>query len=114
MTKNFEKNMNEGIVATIDYLQIKNGKTVVVDHTDYEDREEFAEDVKNELAYGVSIRVTYVDDNGDVVSKNLMNDHDCLPKMGRASGDFMKVFERSMDYLAKAYNITDEPVEVRL
>lgn len=114
MTKTIN-NMNEGIVASISYLQIKNDKLVEIDRTDYEDREEFAEDVKNELTYGVSIRVTYVDDNGKVVSKNLLNDHDCLPKMDRSkNGDFLKTFEKSLAALAKAYNITEEPVEVRL
>ena len=105
------KTMNQETIGKIEYLDNRGN---VVDCTEYEDHDEFAADVKAELSYGVSIKVTYVADNGQVISKSLMNDHDGIPKMGRTAGDFMKVFEKSLESLSKVYNITDEPVEVRL
>jgi hypothetical protein len=105
--------MNQETIGKIEYLDTDG---MVVDYTDYEDAEEFADDVRAELECGVSLRVTYIDDNGVVVSKNLMNDHDCLPKFAQdhTSGNFMKTFESSLEYLSKAFRIYDEPVEVKL
>lgn len=106
--KTMEKN-----IARIDYL---NRRGTVVSGRSYEDIEEFASDLNDELACGVSLRVTFVDDNGEIVSKNLMNDYDCLPQvdLSHISGNFAKAFERNLSFLAKAYSITDEPTEVRL
>lgn len=91
-------------------IQLVDKKGRPVDTRNYDDVEEFATDLNDELRYGVSLRVTYTDDNGKVVSKKLMNDYDCLPKsgMGRLNGSFAKTFERSLSQLAKVYNITDE------
>ena len=111
MTKTIE--MNQEAIHRIELVD-KQGQPV--DTRDYDDVEEFASDLNDELRYGVSLRVTYTNDDGEVVSKKLMNDYDCLPKtaMGRINGSFAKTFEKSLEALSKVYNITDEPVEVRL
>ena len=105
--------MNQEAIHRIELVD-KNGHSV--DTRDYDNVEEFASDLSDELKYGVSLRVTYTNDDGKVVSKKLMNDYDCLPKtsMGRITGSFAKTFEKSLEALSKVYNITDEPTVVRL
>lgn len=100
-------------IGRIDYL---NRQGNAVDGKSYRNVKEFTDAVNEELECGVSLRVTYIDDNGAVVSKNLMNDYDCLPKeaLCHASGSFAKVFEQSMEHLSKTFRIYDEPTVVKL
>ena len=87
----------------------------VVDFKDYGNNvRAFASDLNDELKYGVSMCLTYTDDNGNVVHKKLMNDYDCIPKVNfsNVTSHFAKAFERNKEALSKAYEIIDETIVI--
>jgi hypothetical protein len=68
----------EALIGKIEYL---NSKGMVVDSTEYDDEEQFIQDIKDELDWGVPIVITlYIDKKGKTIPTDFIYDLDCLPK----------------------------------